>query len=120
MVIDPYNPEKVVAVWSVDLSSIDPDSPHTTSIVEGALLERRRCHLARPGGAGRPVLLDVATINANPPTAYTQVTEPSVGFDGQDNFYVLSLETTGANDGALELTKFNFSGGTPSPADLAQ
>ena len=58
--------------------------------------------------------LDVATINATPPTAYTQVTDPSVAFDGQGNVYVLTLQTTGADDGALYLTEFNFSGGAPT------
>ena len=35
VVIDPYNPEKLFAVWGVDLSSLSP-VPHTTAIVEGA------------------------------------------------------------------------------------
>ena len=39
--------------------------------------------------------LDVATINADPPTDYTQVTDPSLGFDSQGNVYVLTLQTTG-------------------------
>jgi len=60
-----------------------------------------------------PPQLDVATINASPRTDYTQVTDPSVAFDGQGNVYVLSLQTSGAADGELYLTKFNFSGTAP-------
>ncbi len=78
--------------------------------------------MAVPPGMGSEsrwplVLLDVPTINATPPTAYTEVTDPSVAFDAQHNVYVLSLENTGANDGALLLTKFNFSGPAPPPSD---
>ncbi len=114
VVIDPYNPEKVFAVWSVDLSSLTPTVPHTTSVVEGAYSNDGGASWTSFGTSVAPVLLDPLTINSNPPTAYTQVTEPSVAFDGANDVYVLSLETTGANDGALELTKFNFSGNTPS------
>ncbi len=118
VVIDPYNPEKVLAVWSVDLSSVTPTPPHTTSIVEGAYSNDGGVTWKDLGEQVAPLLLDVATINANPPTAYTQVTEPSIGFDSRDIFYVLSLETSGANDGALELTSFNFSGSSPSQNSL--
>ena len=33
--IDPYDSQKIFAVWGVDLSSLTP-VPHTTAIVEGA------------------------------------------------------------------------------------
>ena len=72
---------------------------------------------ARPGPAsGRRQPIRCSTSPPSTPPrrpAYTQVTDPSVGFDGQDNVYVLTLQTTGAADGALALTKFNFSGSTP-------
>ncbi len=114
VVIDPYNPEKVFAVWSVDLQSITPTPPHTTSVVEGAYSDDGGASWNSLGTSVAPIQLDIATINSNPSTAYTQVTDPTVGFDGGDNVYVLSLESTGANDGELYLTKFNFSGASPA------
>src|SRR5262249_21711925 len=61
---------------------------------------------------------DAATITATPPTAYTQVTHPSVGFDSQGNVYVLTMQTSGTTDGALTLSKFDFSGNTPQEVYL--
>jgi subtilisin-like proprotein convertase family protein len=113
VVVDPYNPQKLFAVWGVDRSSITPTVPHTTAVVEGAFSNNGGASWTSLGEGVAPVQLDVATINANPSTSYTQVTDPSVGFDGQDNVYVLSLQSSGANDGELYLTKFNFSGGSP-------
>ena len=110
VVIDPYDPQKVFAVWGVDLSSLSP-VPHTTAVVEGAYSTNGG---ANWNGVGQSVAfpqLDVATINATPPTSYTQVTDPSVAFDAQGNVYVLTLQTSGADDGELYLTRFNFSGG---------
>jgi hypothetical protein len=36
--IDPANPQTLVAVWGVDLSTLSP-APHTTAIVEGDLFQ---------------------------------------------------------------------------------
>src|SRR5262249_16470424 len=46
---------------------------------------------------------------------YTQVTNPSVGFDSQNNFYVLDMQHTGTASGMLALSKFAFTGNTVSP-----
>ena len=102
-------PEKVFAVWGVDSLKPDHGSPHHRGR-GGGLLGQRRHELDRSRGEVAFPQLDVATINATPPTAYTQVTDPSVGFDGQGNVYVLTLQTSGATDGELYLTEFNFSG----------
>ena len=113
VVVDPYDSQKVFAVWGVDLSSLSP-VPHTTAVVEGAYSTNGGTSWTGLGEEAAIPQLDVATINANPPTAYAQVTDPTVAFDGQGNVYVLTLQNSGANDGALYLTEFNFSGSSPS------
>ena len=109
VVVDPYDSQKLFAVWGVDLSTLSP-VPHTTAVVEGAYSSNDGSTWTSLGQSVANPQLDVATINANPPTAYTQVTDPSVAFDGQGNVYVLSLQSSGAADGELYLTKLNFSG----------
>jgi hypothetical protein len=36
-------------------------------------------------------VLDPRTITATPPTPYTQVTDPSLGFDSQGNVYLVTM-----------------------------
>ncbi len=60
-------------------------------------------------------LLDPLTVNATPPLPYTQITDPSIGFDSQGNVYILAMESTGATDGALVLSEYNFAGAAPTP-----
>ena len=109
--VDPYDSQKLFAVWGVDLSSLTPTVPHTTAVVEGAYSD--------DGGnnwngvvVSNPEL-DPLTVNANPPTAYVQVTDPSVAFDSVGNVYVSVLQSSGAADGAIVLSKLNFSGSSP-------
>ena len=118
VVVDPFDSQKVFAVWGVDLSQEVPVPTPTTAVVQGAY--------SSDGGTSwnnlfdsvnRPIL-DVATITSTNPTDYAQVTDPSVAFDGKGDVYVLALQTTGANDGALTMTEFNFSGGTPVQVSL--
>ena len=52
VVVDPYDSQKVFAVWGVDLSSLTP-VPHTTAVVEGAYSDQRRYDLDRSRGRGR-------------------------------------------------------------------
>ncbi|MGA2702789.1 MAG: VCBS repeat-containing protein [Isosphaeraceae bacterium] len=117
VVIDPYDSQKLFAVWGVDLSSLSP-VPHTTAVVEGAYSTNGGTSWTGLGQEVASPQRDVATINATPPTDYTEVTDPSVAFDGQGNVYVLTLQTTGAADGELYLTRFNFSGSAPSQEPL--
>ncbi len=114
IVIDPYDPDKLFAVWGVDLSSLST-VPHTTAVVEGAYSDNGGANWTSLGTTVAPVQIDAANANAPYPTNYyTQVTDPSIGFDSQDNVYILTLQTTGATDGELYLTEFNFSNNTPS------
>jgi hypothetical protein len=110
--VDPYDSRKLVAVWGVDLSTLSP-APHTMAVIEGAYSSDGGATWINLGEEASFPILDAATIDASPPTDYTQVTNPSVAFDGQGNAYVLALQTSGADDGALTLTKFDFSGTAP-------
>ncbi len=109
--IDPYNPDVLFAVWQVDEGS-QPVVPGTTTVVEGAYSTDAGAYWNSLGAGVSFPQLDPLTINAAPPTLYTQVTSPSVAFDAQDNVYVLTEQETSATDGLLYLTEFNFSGGT--------
>jgi len=115
--VDPYDSQKLFAVWGVDLSSLSP-VPHTTAILEGAYSNDGGTNWLGMGQSVSFPLLDPLTINGTPPTAYTQVTAPSVAFDSQGNVYVSSLQTSGATDGAVVLTEFNFSGNSPNQVFL--
>jgi hypothetical protein len=106
VLIDPYNPQDIVAVWSVD------GAKSASASVGGAYSTDGGAHWSGLSG----VAPDLTDPNGGAPYAF--VTSPSLGFDSQHNFYVLSLETTGTTDGALELTGFNFSGGSPSPLSI--
>ena len=111
VVVDPYDSQKLLAVWGVDLSTLSP-VPFTNAVVEGAYSNNGGTSWV-PLDVMDPVL-DAATIDATPPTPYTQLTEPSVAFDGQGNVYVLVSQNTGVADGArLTLSKFNFSNTSP-------
>ena len=118
VVVNPYDSQKVFAVWGVDLSQVVPAVTPTTAIVEGAYSSNGGTSWNNLGERVNPPILDVATITSTNPTAYAQVTDPSVAFDGKGNVYVLALQTTGAGDGALTMTEFNFSGGTPAQVSL--
>src|SRR5262249_38284344 len=58
--------------------------------------------------------IDPATLGGTNVNFYTQVTNPSVAFDGQGNVYVLTLQSSGPADGSVVLTKFDFTGGPPT------
>ena len=112
VVINPYNSQQVVAVWGRDLSQVTP-VPFTTAVVEGAWSSN--------GGTswhtfGLGVDGDASTYPNIVP--YTQVTEPSVSFDGQGNFYVLDRQHTGTASGELSLSKFQFTGGGVSQVSV--
>ena len=105
--IDPYDSSKLFAVWGVDLSTLTPPLPITTAIVEGAYSNDGGTTWTGLGEIVLP-LTDAATVTATPPTPYTQVTDPTIGFDAQGNVYVLTLQTTGPADGALVSSKWSF------------
>ena len=106
--IDPNNPNDMVSVWALDISTLSP-VPHTTTVLEGKF-STDGGNTWTPFDPVNPIL-DAATIDSTPPTAYTQVTDPSVAFDAKGNFYVSALQTSGATDGAITLTEFQLTGG---------
>ena len=65
MAIDPYNSQKIVAVWSIDISNL-AGPPHTTSLVEAAYSDNGGTSWNSLDGADDP-LLDPTTIDATPP-----------------------------------------------------
>lgn len=107
------NPLKLAAVWTQN----DPALPAPTRIiVQGAISsDGGQTWTSMPGISS--VYTDPTT-SATDPTDYPQVTDASVAFDRNDNFYVLTSQhqaSTGANSpNALVLNGFNFAGGTPS------
>ena len=105
--IDPYDPQHLVAVWSVDEQTESP-VPYTTSVVEAAVSTDGGSDWTLLGGVATPQL-DPLTINSTPPEPYTQVTEPTLAFDANHDFYVSTLQSTSSSDGAIYLTGFNFS-----------
>ena len=113
MVIDPYDSQKLFAVWGVDRSQ--SPCPSDNGRRRGGLLRQWRDDLdvsvKRSPPAARPGH-DQAS-----PTDYTQVTDPSVAFDGSGQCLRSDLckPAVPAADGALYLTEFNFSGSHAEP-----
>src|SRR5262249_39813823 len=58
--------------------------------------------------------LDPATLGGTNPLPYTQVTAPSVAFDGRGNVYVVALQASNPGDGAVVLDQFNFTRSAPT------
>jgi subtilisin-like proprotein convertase family protein len=107
--VDKLNPNKVVAVWTVN----DTQAPQV--FVTGSY--------SNNGGVSwnplpaLPILNDPTKTSA--PFQFPQVTDASVAFDRNDNFYILdSQHQTGNAIGVLALSKFNFSGNAPTTTFL--
>ena len=116
VVIDPYDSQKIFAVWGVDESQESPVPSPTTAVVEGAYSNNGGATWTSLGESVAPVQRDL-TSTASPPT-YTQVVDPSVAFNANNDVYVLTLQSTGANDGELYLTEFDFNAATPTAVAL--
>ena len=105
VMVNPYDSQQVVAVWAVDISNLSP-TPQTTSIIEAAVSTNAGTTWRSLSGVGN-VLFDPAT--SNPEVPYTQVTDPSIGFDSKNDFYVLESQHNGGNtSGTIVLDKFTF------------
>ncbi len=128
VVVDPHDPSKLVAVWE------DNDPTMAAITLNGAVVAVEAAYsvdggqtwlalFAEPTNTGgvpiEPELLNPAT--SGPTVPYAFVTNPSVGFDDADNFYILTEYSSGsagggpASSGALVLQKYDFAGSTPSP-----
>src|SRR4051794_39200742 len=107
IVVDKNNPLKLAAVWTRNDTSI---SGPTHVFVEGATSSDGGLTWNSISGLGFSTILNDPT-TTNPPTTFAQVTDASVAFDRNDNFYVLTAQhPAGAGAGspnALVLNKFN-------------
>ena len=115
--VNPTNPSKIVAVWIDNDPSMEPPYDLQT-ILEGAYTinaGQTWTPLFGEPGSGLPVNPILADPNTDMPVLpYLQVTNPSVGFDRSENFYILdSYHNSGGTSGAIVLQKFNFSGDAP-------
>ena len=124
--VDPHNSSKIVAVW-VDNDPV-MDRGHCEHLLHragGGLFARRRQVLAavvlRAGQHGEPPDRYAAgqrdDDRGDAPYAY--VSTPSLGFDYQDNFYILdeyqdAPTAAGSASGAVVLQKYDFSTTTPA------
>ncbi len=125
--VDPNNPLRMVATW------VDHDTPGfnagnyvspVTDYVAGAFsTDGGETWNALPANAFQAV--DTQTdFSITPPTngtvnKFTMTNNASIAFDRNENFYILSTSHSAANTaGVLDLSRFNFSGTTPTYTGL--
>ena len=115
--VDPLDPQKIVSVW------IDNDTPNITFtpftqvLIEGDYSidggKDWTAFISQANDLNEPLMIDPNS----PPTSpyeYQQITNPSLGFDHNGNFYVLMEEHNAAGtSGAIVLQKYNFAAGSP-------
>jgi subtilisin-like proprotein convertase family protein len=118
VMVDPYNPNDVVATASYDPNFPDP--------LKGVVPGLRIWYSIDAGASwSNPIsvnnLLDpnsFATATA-PQLPFSQNEHASLAFDTLHNFYIVSSEHDNANtSGAIALLKYSFSGGIPAPVSL--
>ena len=115
--VDPLNPQKVVAVW-VNNDTADIAAPTPQVFLEGEYSVNNGQSWTAFNGASF-VLPDPNT--TNPTVPYLQVTNPSVSFDRNGNFYILADQhNAGGSSGALVLQKYSFTGDAPVAARFRQ
>ena len=112
--VNRYNPEKLVATWvthnpAVSFPSVTANGAYSND----------------SGLTWSPIALPGArTDPSSPPTAphaYNAISQPSVTFDGKDNFYVLEIQhTDDFKAGQVLVQPFNFSGLQPIAKALTQ
>ena len=126
-VVDPQDPSKIVAVWDVN------DTTMAAVTVGGEVTAVEAAYTVHGGQTwvalfseptnvvglpSQPSLLNPATSGPTVPYAYQ--TNPDVGFDNSNNFYILTEYSSGAaaggvaSSGALVLQRYDFSGSIPT------
>src|SRR5262249_42623320 len=114
--VDPVDSQKLVSVWT----------PNPATSLQAAY--------SNDGGKTWTTITAAAQLQIDPATAgtsvtarYQQVVGTSVGFDRNQNFYILSEQATGqgtnavvdmTKSGGLFLQKFSFGGNTPVSVTL--
>ena len=108
IVVNPLDSQKLVAVWT----RVDTDPDPDLITVEAAFSANGGANWTRLNLGGR---LINPTSAADDPQFFPRATDGQVGFDRDNNVYVLVSQHTDDNGvGALLLNKFNFSGGSPT------
>ena len=115
--VDPLDPEKVISVW-VNNDTADIAAPTPQVFLEGEYSVNN----GQTWTAFNSVSFVLPDPNTtNPTVPYLQVTNPSVSFDRNGNFYVLADQhNSGGTSGALVLQKYSFTGDAPVAARLRQ
>ncbi|WP_422931845.1 beta strand repeat-containing protein [Singulisphaera sp. PoT] len=112
--IDPTDPTKMAAVWTIHDPSL---APGPQVVVAGAYSNDGGQSWRFLGNNGRGILdnIDDPT-TSNPIKSLGQATNASVAFDRNHNFYILDAQNNSATSGpsALVLNKYNFGGANPS------
>ena len=107
--VDPLDPRKIVSVW-VNNDTPDIPAPGPQVFVEGDYSVNGGQTFA--SFQASVVLPDPNT--TNPTVPYLQITNPSLSFDRNGNFYVLLDEhNAGGSSGALVLEKYAFAADAP-------
>ena len=114
--VDPLDPLKIVSIW-VNNDTADIPVPGPQVFVEG--------EYSINGGQSwtsfEPTVVLFDPNTTNPTVPYLQITNPSLSFDRNGNFYVLLDEHNGAgSSGAIVLERYAFTGDTPVGVRLAQ
>ena len=112
--IDPNNPQKLVAVYTTHIKVVTTTTTTDTTTIEGAY--STNAGLSWTSFSVAPV----KTIDPQTSAAFADITNATVAFDHNDNFYVASQENN-ANDetGAVFLERYSFTGASPSTDGLA-
>ncbi len=128
--VDPYDAQKVFAAWVYDGSQTAPGLP-PDSVIQASYSSDGGTDWTSigsydfpwdfPGGSALTAvtpIIDPLTINNPQPVPYTQASYPSVAWDASGDVYLLSMQETNVSDGALVLTRYNFSGSAPTKVAL--
>jgi subtilisin-like proprotein convertase family protein len=105
--IDQNNPNHLVAVWT----------RHETDVTNPPFIDVEGAFSINGGQTWTTFNPSDFLLNpntTNPTVPYTRVTEASIAFDRNSNFYVLTKHDTAQTSGALALSKFSFTGNAPT------
>ena len=109
--MDPANPQNLAAVWTRIASNL-PNQLQT--IVEGAYSTNGGTSWQSLTLPGLQAQIDLSQSQANGPKYYTEITDPTIAFDGQHQLYLSYSEHSNTySAGAIELEKFSFSARSP-------
>jgi subtilisin-like proprotein convertase family protein len=110
VVVNPINPSEVVTVWVVNDSG--PSNPYSglgnTAYLQGAISNDGGQTWGTFNPLPNGILIDPAS--GTNPKYFTNVDNPTLGFDRDGNLYEEMLQHSGTGSGALVLEKFSFSG----------